>query len=41
MNVRESRRSNQEWTIPRQWQHCEQKTEDKIKKKNPQHSKLR
>jgi hypothetical protein len=28
LNVRETRRGNQEWTIQRQWQHWEHKTQD-------------
>ena len=28
LNVGENRRGNQEWTIQRQWQHWEHKTQD-------------
>ena len=31
INVSENRRSNQEWTIQRKWQHCVHKTQDKDK----------
>ena len=31
INVRETRRGNQKWTIQSQWQHLENQTEDKDK----------
>ena len=31
INISENRKSNQEWTIQRKWQHCVHKTQDKDK----------
>ena len=34
INVRENRSGNQEWTIQRNWQHWEHKTQDEGKQKH-------
>jgi hypothetical protein len=41
MNIRESRRDNQEWIIQRHMKHCAKGTEQRETKQNTQHKKLK